>query len=96
MAIGPQTEDACVCCYPNRDPTLTLLSHLLRSSGLQPALPFPLASPINPQPEPTHHNHHLRLLEHYADTATYVLGPGLVRGCCVLFKNRVGGRTKIG
>jgi len=92
VAVGPQTEDACTCCYPNRhgEPALALSSHLLRSSGLQPALPFPLASPINLQPEPTHHprhnNHHLCLLEHYADTATYVLGPGLVRGCCVLFK----------
>jgi len=34
--------------------------------------PFPLASPMDPQPELTRHhrhdNHHFRLLEHYADT----------------------------
>jgi len=63
----------------------------LGPSTFQPAVPSPLsplASPSNHQLELTRHhrrnNHHLCLLEHYADTATFVLGTGLVRRCAAV------------
>jgi len=86
----------CVCCCPIL--ALTLLFNLLQSSGLQPAFPSLLASPINPRCRLIcHHRHndyHFRILEHRADAATYV--PGVVTGCCIHFKNCVAGRIKAG
>jgi len=86
----------CVCCCPIL--ALTLSSHLLRSSGFQTALPFPLVSPINPRRglicHHRHNNYHFHILEHRADTAAYV--PGVVTGCCMHFKNCVVGRIKAG
>ena len=86
----------CVCCCPIL--ALTLLSHLLQSSGLQPALHSLLASPINPRCglicHHRHNNYYLRILEHRADAATYV--PSVVTGCCMHFKNCVAGRIKAG
>ena len=48
VAVGPQTEleDACACCYPNREPALTLLSRLLRTQASNLPSPSFLLLPL--------------------------------------------------